>query len=147
MTTTTSRQPIDLDALQARFALRVAGCLDERAEALPADVIERLRFAREQALGKARASAPAAAAQAMGGGTSALTWGGLGRRMAPLWIKVGALVPLLVLVCGLLFIQHWHILSQIDAAAEIDAALLSDDLPPAAYSDPGFSQFLSAPRE
>ena len=26
--------------------------------------------------------------------------------------------------------------------AEVDAALLTDDLPPAAYSDPGFVQFL-----
>jgi hypothetical protein len=26
--------------------------------------------------------------------------------------------------------------------AELDAALLADDLPPAAYSDPGFAQFL-----
>ena len=26
--------------------------------------------------------------------------------------------------------------------AEIDAALLTDDLPPSAYADPGFSQFL-----
>jgi hypothetical protein len=26
--------------------------------------------------------------------------------------------------------------------AEVDAALLADDLPPAAYSDPGFVQFL-----
>jgi hypothetical protein len=28
------------------------------------------------------------------------------------------------------------------AAAEIDAQLLSDTLPPAAYSDPGFAEFL-----
>ena len=26
--------------------------------------------------------------------------------------------------------------------AEVDAALLTDDLPPAAYADPGFTQFL-----
>jgi hypothetical protein len=26
--------------------------------------------------------------------------------------------------------------------AEVDAALLTDDLPPAAYADPGFIQFL-----
>jgi hypothetical protein len=34
---------------------------------------------------------------------------------------------------------------QVDAAAEIDAALLADDLPPAAYSDPGFLAFLKNP--
>ena len=29
-----------------------------------------------------------------------------------------------------------------ELAAEVDAALLTDDLPPAAYTDPGFAQFL-----
>ena len=32
-------------------------------------------------------------------------------------------------------------------AAEIDALLLSDDLPPGAYADPGFVEFLKKPRE
>jgi hypothetical protein len=47
-----------------------------------------------------------------------------------------------VLVAGLVFIQHHHDLQQIAVAAEIDSALLADTLPPAAYSDPGFSEFL-----
>jgi len=29
-----------------------------------------------------------------------------------------------------------------DELAEVDSALLTDDLPPAAYTDPGFAQFL-----
>jgi hypothetical protein len=32
-------------------------------------------------------------------------------------------------------------------AAEIDSALLADDLPPKAYSDAGFVEFLKTPRE
>jgi hypothetical protein len=38
-----------------------------------------------------------------------------------------------------------HILGNDNRAkelAEIDAAILTDDLPPAAYTDPGFAQFL-----
>ena len=31
--------------------------------------------------------------------------------------------------------------------AEVDAALLTDDLPPAAYADPGFLQFLKSAEE
>jgi hypothetical protein len=31
--------------------------------------------------------------------------------------------------------------------AEFDQALLTDDLPPAAYADPGFVQFLKSSRE
>jgi hypothetical protein len=31
--------------------------------------------------------------------------------------------------------------------AEIDSALLTDDLPPAAYTDPGFLKFLKTPMD
>jgi hypothetical protein len=49
-------------------------------------------------------------------------------------------------VGGLVLIQHRYVEQQIEAAAEIDAALLTDDLPPQAFSDPGFAEFLKAPR-
>jgi len=48
---------------------------------------------------------------------------------------------------GLILIQQWHTRVQISGAAEIDAALLSDDVSPSAYSDPGFVEFLKTPRE
>ena len=37
--------------------------------------------------------------------------------------------------------------AEISTAAEIDAALLTDDLPPTAYSDAGFAEFLKTPRD
>jgi hypothetical protein len=52
-----------------------------------------------------------------------------------------------MLVLGLALIQHSKFYQQIVAAAEIDTALLSDNLPPAAYSDPGFSEFLTTEQE
>jgi hypothetical protein len=51
-------------------------------------------------------------------------------------------LPLAVLVYGLVAIERAHDRAQIAAAAEVDAALLSDDLPPAAYTDPGFAEYL-----
>jgi hypothetical protein len=43
-------------------------------------------------------------------------------------------------------IDRWSLREQVVAAAEFDAQLLADDLPPAAFSDPGFAEFLrSAP--
>jgi len=51
-------------------------------------------------------------------------------------------LPLVVLLAGLVLIQQHHDSEQISAAAEIDSALLADELPPAAYGDPGFSEFL-----
>ncbi|MBC7727039.1 MAG: DUF3619 family protein, partial [Microbacteriaceae bacterium] len=36
-------------------------------------------------------------------------------------------------------VQNDHRASEV---AEVDAAILTDDLPPSAYADPGFAQFL-----
>ena len=60
------------------------------------------------------------------------------------WTRLGSVLPLIALVLGLLCIQNFHQRSQISAAAEVDAALLGDDLPFLAYSDPGFVEFLKS---
>lgn len=138
---------LDADALQARFARRVAARLHEQAERAGSDIDERLRFARGQALERARAAratAPQPAPAAFGGPTLALSGGMGGTRW---WTRLAALVPVLLLIAGLVAIQQRHSQAQIDAAAEIDAALLSDDLPPTAYTDPGFVEFLRAPQD
>lgn len=138
----------ELEALQARFAVRVASRLTQQADRLPPDVAERLRFARERAIGQAlRTERPPEVASlplALGGPALALRDG----PSDPWWLKLASLLPLLVLLAGLIVIQQWHTRAQISAAAEIDALLLADDLPPSAYSDPGFVEFLrSAPRD
>ena len=43
---------------------------------------------------------------------------------------------------GLVSISQWQADERADAIAEVDAALLTDELPTAAYTDPGFRQFL-----
>jgi hypothetical protein len=132
-----------LDALQARFALRVTAQLTQQTESLPQDLSERLRFAREQALARAHQARAATATVTAhtGGGTLALQ-SGPGAENTGRWVKFGSVLPLIALVAGLLLIDHWHGKNQISAAAEIDSALLSDDLPPAAYSDVGFVEYL-----
>ncbi len=132
------------DALEARIAHRLVARLGEHAEQLSPDLSERLRFARERALVRARearaAAAPSSLPLAAGRG---LVLGGL----AAWWVRLGSALPILALAGGLVLIQHWHTQSQIAAAAEIDADLLADDLPPAAYTDAGFVEFLKTPRE
>lgn len=145
MIETPGNRRIDLDALQARFALRVASRLTERADALPHDLSERLRVAREQATARARqvqrAEAVAAGAvQVSPGGSVALGRGGPSG-----WVRLASVLPLMMLVFGLLLIQHLHDQAEIHAAADVDAALLADDLPPEAYGDPGFVEFLRQP--
>ncbi len=140
-----------LEALQARFALRLAASLTEQSEQCAPDISERLRHARERALLRARetrATAPrtAQAINGTGGFTLSLQGSGDGDG-SPWWNKLAALLPLLALVGGLMLIQHWHSQNQINAAADIDLSLLADDLPPDAYSDPGFLEFLQTPRD
>jgi hypothetical protein len=138
-------QPAAIDALQARFALRVAARLTERSQGLEADVGERLRFAREKALDRARASRAAGTSLPVGATASGAVV--LGRGGSRWWMKLASVLPAVALIAGLLMIQQWQDDDQISAAAEIDAALLADDLPPAAYSDAGFAEFLKTPRE
>ncbi len=130
--------------LEARFGLRVASMLSEHSEQLPHDLRERLKFAREQAIRQmqaSRAAAPAAAGGVRLGNALSL-FGGEG----PRWLRWVSVLPLLALVGGLFLIQYEHSKVQIEVAADVDAALLADDLPPAAYRDAGFIEFLKTPR-
>lgn len=140
---------VDVEALQARYALRVAARLSAAAESSSHDVTERLRFAREQALMQARARRAALAApratDATFNGGSTLAFGGGPKPSSPRWAGFAWLLPLLVLVVGLMVIHHQHLRAQVMTAAEIDFDLLVDDLPPSAYGDQGFLEFLKAP--
>ncbi|KQV61203.1 hypothetical protein ASC95_02535 [Pelomonas sp. Root1217] len=149
-----------LDISTRRFGLRVAAGLTERSAALPHDVTERLRFAREQALARATQARAAAAKPniqavsspilvqngstlALGGGPFGALSGSGGRNgSGGLWPMLISALPMLLLAAGLLVMQLGEENRQIAAAAEVDTALLSDSLPPAAFTDPGFSEFL-----
>jgi hypothetical protein len=52
-----------------------------------------------------------------------------------------------VLALGLSGLGEWESREQIARAAQIDTELLGDDLPPAAYLDEGFGEFLRRPPE
>ena len=140
--------PGGLEAIQARFGLRVAAHLSESTREIPHDVSERLKASRELALERARLARRAVAATSTqtqsNGGAATMIFGGGGSEW---WLKLASVVPIVALVAGFFFIEHAHTREQIAAAAEIDAALLADDVPPAAYSDPGFVEFLKTPRE
>ncbi|NML14229.1 DUF3619 family protein [Azohydromonas caseinilytica] len=136
---------LDAQALEARFALRVTARLSERASHQPHAIEERLRFARQQALERARARrkpAPVTAPSVQVVG-STLALGGGGPQRSSWWERAMATaLPLAVLLGGLALIQWNQTHAEIEAAVQIDAELLVDDLPPTAYSDPGFVEFL-----
>ncbi|MBK1688689.1 DUF3619 family protein [Rubrivivax gelatinosus] len=130
----------DADVLRARIAARIAAGLTERAEDLPHDLTERLRVAREQALARARVVRRQAAAESF----VTLAGGAAARSGPPWWQRLAIVLPLIMLVAGLVLIREHDLREQVLAAADIDSVLLADDLPPDAYSDPGFAEFLKS---
>jgi len=123
------------DPAEAQFGRRIAARLSTGTDALPNDITERLRVARTQALANRKQPArPATVVVNTGGSSAAL--GGVW------WMRLGTIFPLVALVVGLVGISVWQEDQRFKELAEVDAALLTDDLPPAAYTDPGFAQFL-----
>ncbi len=133
------------DILQDRFALKAASYLSAGTADLPYDISERLRAARVQAVAKRKITKVQTSGVVLSsGGSAVLGWGsedGLNW-----WSRIGSVVPLLALVVGLLTINSIQSDNRAQEVAEVDAALLTDELPPAAFADPGFVQFLKATR-
>ena len=152
-----TRQPLaarpamtNSELVEAHLGRRLAALLAEAHARQPqADVEERLRFAREQALVRARAArrTVAPASVRIGAGGAASLGAGTDADGTPWWLRLSSLLPLAVLLAGLLLIDDHYTRAQIEAAAEVDSALLADDLPPEAYSDPGFVEYLRSARQ
>lgn len=126
--------------VEDRFGLQVTARLSDGTDKLPYDISERLRAARAQALSKRKvAVAQTATSLAASGNAATLTFG---TEHLSWWGRIAAALPLLALAAGLIAINIIQNDNRANELAEIDAALLTDDLPPAAYTDPGFAQFL-----
>ena len=165
---TTQLNDAQREALRARFALRVTARLNDGEQGLPHDITERLRIAREQAIEAARQArlgaiavgetttqaattvtgVNAQGAAVLGGWneTGHARQPGRGRRLdeGPLswgW-RLATALPVLALVAGLWLVHAYHDQEKVEATADIDTAILTDELPPDAYADPGFEEFL-----
>lgn len=129
------------DILQDRYGLKAASYLSAGTADLPYDISERLRAARAQAVAARRIaklqSVPVSATANRG---STLTWGA--DEGFSLWNRIGSVLPLIALVVGLVAINSLQTDKLVQELAEVDSALLTDELPPDAFSDPGFVQFL-----
>jgi len=130
--------------LQDQFGRRIAARLSAQAD-FPHDISERLRVARQQAVASRklqplpqRQLAPASGL-VLNGNTASVRDEGLNP-----WRGLAAALPLVALVVGLVAINVMQNDNRAREVAEVDAALLTDPLPPAAYTDPGFLQFLKS---
>lgn len=123
------------------FGMAVAARLSEGAELLPHDFNERLRAARARAVSQRKLAQVIQVAQvvSVSGGEATLQWGGV---QEGFWNRLASLLPLLALVVGLITIAVLQDELRAREVAEVDAELLTNELPPSAYVDPGFAQYL-----
>jgi len=103
-----------------------------RGTRLDAHALERLRAAREQALAHKRPErAPA------------LAWAGsVGGRSGTVDFWTRLVLPAALLVLGAVGVYAWQHQQRVAELEELDAQLLSDDLPIDAYLDKGFEVWL-----
>lgn len=127
--------------------------LDESVEHLPWRVTHRLATAREAALARipaeARAAVPALAVAGNGQLVVAACAGSPpqapsprdGRRHFGLGLAA-IVVPVLLVAAVLYAISEWDSQLRADDIADVDAAVLVDEVPISAYADRGFGVFL-----
>lgn len=130
------------ESITNRQGLKLAAHLNLGATNLPYDISERLRAARERAVAQRKVEvvrhAPLWLAQ---GGT--VTLGGRGGDEGmDLFGRLSAVISMGVLVIGLLCISDLQNDERAQELAAVDVALLTDALPPQAFADSGFIQFL-----
>ncbi|MGZ5142084.1 MAG: DUF3619 family protein [Burkholderiales bacterium] len=112
---------------------RIARLLDDSAADVGPAQRERLRAARQAALARHRAAAVPTWAPAWAGNFSRFTESGFGVRY---------LIPVAALVLGLAAVLYVQSNGTSSDIADIDAGLLTDELPINAYLDKGFDSWL-----
>jgi hypothetical protein len=137
---------IDMDRVD-RLGQAFARRLNEHATDLPHDISERLRAARVQALSlrkrepiKVLTHQTAPQLATAGGMPFSPMEEGLN-----IWRRLASILPLIALLFGLAGIHVFQNELRTAELASLDTELLTDDLPPSAYTDPGFLVFLKSP--
>ena len=130
---------MNTDDINLAYAVRRA--LNEQLDNLPDATTSRLASARAAALARKKADAPkpaAAKATARVGFTFGALFSGAGLG------RIAVAVPLFALVAGLAGVYQHEQKQHIADLAELDAAVLSDELPLTAYLDDGFNAYLAS---
>jgi hypothetical protein len=123
---------------EIKFANKIRQALNEGTRTgVNGRVAERLRAAREQALARRKVEREPALAWARSAASGVIGgFGGFGG------FSLRALLPTALLVAGLIAIYGWQQDQRAADIEELDAQLLTDDLPIDAYLDKGFEAWL-----
>lgn len=123
-----------------QLARLLAAQLDQGLREMPHDISERLRAARTRAVAARRLPVAVLATSARAQQGSLVLEGGPDKLR--FWGWMGTLIPLIALVLGLFAIHTVQNDWRADELASVDTALLTDELPPTAFTDPGFLKFV-----
>jgi hypothetical protein len=126
------------------LAYKIRHALNETLDDLPASTTDRLTAARALALSRKKVAAPAAQA-ARGQQQRRPLFGqlDLASMFSMQWVARAAVVaPLVAMVAGLVGVYQAEHEQRMAEVAELDAAVLSDELPLTAYTDHGFNAYL-----
>lgn len=118
------------------FAYKIRQVLNRGAEGLDRKTTIRLYEARQKALAQQKTAV---------GGLSLAGMGHFASTSLPNYART--LIAAFALMLGVIFTYYWNHFEQAAENAEIDSALLSDELPPAAYLDKGFQAWLERPSQ
>jgi hypothetical protein len=124
-----------------RLGRQLSAQLSLASPGLPHDISERLRVARHLALAQRKPAVQLGfvkTTQVNSNGTLTAS----GDEGLNLWSVLASALPVLALVVGLGAIQWIQQDNRTNELAAIDTALLTDELPPDAYADAGFVQYL-----
>lgn len=129
------------EAKELDFAYKIRRSLDQNIANLPDHTVSRLAAARSIALSRKKKDAPlpVPVTQTAMAGHHTNGW------HAPFpWLRrIGMSIPVIVLIGGLVGIYEFEQQQRIADTADVDTAILTDELPPAAYLDRGFNAYLS----
>lgn len=117
---------------ELQFAYRVRQTLNQGTDHLEHKVTQRLFEARQSALMRHRATATGSQLAGVGRITT-----------DALFVHLRGAIAAMVLVIGAFGSYYWNSLEKAAEYAEIDSALLADEVPFSAYLDQGFVEWLN----
>jgi len=130
------------------LAYKVRHALNETLDTLPASTVDRLAAARAAALARKKSDS---ASRAIPGTRQRQRQrrplfdleAGFASVFATPWVaRTAAIVPLVAMVAGLVGVYQAEHEERVAEMADIDAAVMSDNLPLTAYIDHGFNAYL-----
>lgn len=118
---------------EERYAYRVRQALNHGLKDIPPAATRRLEAARHLALSRQKQPLGQLAAAGVGH---------LGARFGGSIPYLKQILAILALVLGMWISFYWHSVQYVTELEDVDSALLSDDIPPEAFMDNDFFEWL-----